>query len=98
MTTTTNTKDIEHKELGNTIGEALKVLGPVMPNDPTLEAYDAIFKAANAVVQAGACPDTTVSEAAFNEAKELRDEMIELITAHKATIRKVYKALDKITR
>ena len=99
MTTTTNTKDIEHKELGNTIGEALKVLGPVMPNDPTLQAYESICDAANAVVQAGIDPgQTTVSEAAFNEAKALRDEMYELIRAHKVTVNKVYTALGKVTR
>jgi hypothetical protein len=98
MTTTTNTKDTEHKELGNTIREALKVLG-IGTNDATLLAYESICDAANAVVQAGIDPgQTTVSVAAFDEAKALRDEMSELIRAHKVTINKVFNALNKVTR
>jgi len=103
MTSTTNTntntapEDKAHRELGNTIREATKVLG-IGSNDPTLLAYESIADAANAVIQEGTCPgNTTVSVAAFDEALELRDEMWELIRAHKVTIRKVFKALDKVT-
>ena len=71
-----------------------------MPNDPTLEAYESICDAANAVVQAASMNpgQTTISVEAFNEAKALRDEMYELIRAHKVTINKVYTALNKVTR
>ena len=99
MTTTTNTKDTEHKYLGDVIGKALKVLGPVGQCDPTLLAYESIWDAANAVVQAGIDPgQTTVSVAAFDEAKALRDEMFELIRTHQATIDKVKNALGQVTR
>ena len=97
MTNTPVIEDIAHRELGNTIREATKVLG-IGTNDPTLLAYEAIAKAAHSVVEEGSCPgNTTVSVTAFDEAKELRDEMWELIRAHKVTIRKVFKALEKVT-
>jgi len=101
MTSNTNTntvpQDKAHKELGDTIREAKKVLGTVS-KDATLLAYEAIRDAAYAVIVEGReYGQTTVSEAAFNEANELLHSMYDVIREHNVAVRNAFEALGKVT-